>query len=265
VESTTAQLRKYASRTMETVQGYLTSLDARIIAALLSYQGERNLRGHLCEIGAHHGRLFLMLALARRPAERALAIDLFEDDAINTNTRHAGRDKALFANARRLGIKLSDEEVFKTSSLDVEQSDILWRTGGLIRFFSIDGCHLHKYVEHDLGLAEQTLTTQGIIAVDDFFNIDWPDVTLATFDFLRRMDAFTPFAITSKLYLAPRAAAESYKNFLLDGSRAEEISSVEILGQQVLAPRESTLRKGYNLLRGLVRRNDFWPARRLHL
>jgi hypothetical protein len=33
-----------------------------------------------------------MLALARRAGERALAIDLFEDDAINANTQHAGRD-----------------------------------------------------------------------------------------------------------------------------------------------------------------------------
>src|SRR5690242_12416503 len=135
---------KYTDRFMGTVQGYMTSLDARLIAALLKYQDENNIEGHLCEIGVHHGRLFLMLALARRQGERALAIDLFEDDAINSNTRHAGRDRALLANARRLGIELSEEETFKTSSLDVKPSDILARTTGAIRFFSVDGCHLYR-------------------------------------------------------------------------------------------------------------------------
>src|ERR1700757_4122244 len=162
MNKTSMLLDKYIARSMETVQGYLPSLDARLIAALLSNQDENNIMGHLCEIGVHHGRLFLMLALARRSGERALAIDLFEDDAINSNTRHAGRDRALFANARRLGIELSQEETFKTSSLDIGAEDILKRTTGQIRFFSIDGSHLFQPVENDLRLAESTLTAQGI-------------------------------------------------------------------------------------------------------
>src|ERR1700677_4291459 len=128
-------LIKYARSSMESVEGYLTSMDARLIAELLSCQEETGITGNLCEIGVHHGRLFLMLALARRPGERALAIDLFEDDAINANTRHAGRDRALLKNARRLGIDLSDEETFKTSSLDIDANDILQRTTGPVRFF----------------------------------------------------------------------------------------------------------------------------------
>lgn len=163
-------LDKYVARSMETVQDYLPSLDVRLLGALLAYQEENNITGHLCEIGVHHGRLFLMLALARRAGERALAIDLFEDDAINMNTQHAGRDRALFANAHRFGIKLSEEETFKTSSRDIGANDILARTAGHIRFFSIDGRHLYPAVENDLRLAKRTLTPEGIIAIDDFFN-----------------------------------------------------------------------------------------------
>jgi len=112
MNKTSVSLEKYITRSMESVQGYLTSLDARAIAALLSWQDTNNIEGHLCEVGVHHGRLFLMLALARRAGERALAIDLFEDDAINANTRQAGRDRALFANAQRLGIELLEEEIY---------------------------------------------------------------------------------------------------------------------------------------------------------
>ena len=254
MDRTSISLDKYAASSMETVQGYLTPMDAQLIAALLSYQDENNIEGHLCEVGVHHGRLFLLLALARRAGERALAIDLFEDDAINANTHQAGRDRALFANARRLGIELSEQEIFKTSSLDIEATDILTRTTGRIRFFSIDGCHLYREVENDLCLAERTLAAEGIIAVDDFFNKDWADVSFAAYDFLRRTDKVVPFAITSKLYLAGPEAAEKYKTAL--GKRADlaQIYGVQILGREVLALRQGMVKKGYDLLRGLVMR-----------
>jgi Methyltransferase domain len=255
MSKSTISLNKYVSHYVETVQGYLSSLDSRLIAALLSYQHEANIRGNLCEIGVHHGRLFLMLALARREGERAVGIDLFEDDAINTKTQHAGRDRALFANARRLGIDLSEAETIKTSSLDIKPADILKRTGGLIRFFSIDGSHLYRPVENDLRLAEQTLVADGIIAVDDFFNKNWPDVTFATYDFLRRTTAMPPFAITSsKLYLAAPTAAERYKATLARCTDLGQLYHVQILGQDVLALNQSMLNRVCELMRGLVAR-----------
>lgn len=250
--ATSILLDRYIACSMETVRGYLIPLDAQLIGTLLSYQDENNIKGHLCEIGVHHGRLFLMLALARRTGERALAIDLFEDDAINANTQHAGRDRALFANAHRLGIELSEEEIFKTSSLEIEPADILARTTGHIRFFSIDGCHLYQYVENDLRLAERTLIAEGVIAVDDFFNPFWPDVNFAAGDFLRRTDTIVPFAITSKLYLASPTSAEKYKTALAKRADLAQVSCVQMLGREVLAFRQGALRRGYDRLRGLT-------------
>lgn len=246
---------KYITRWMPTVQGYMTPLDARVIGALLSYQNESNIRGHLCEIGVHHGRLFLMLALARRPGECSLAIDLFEDDRLNASTEHAGRDLAIFENARRLGVKLTDQEVFKTSSMGVEPADILARATGPVRFYSIDGSHLYNGVENDLRLAERTLTPDGIIAVDDFFNPGWADVSFAVHDFLRRTDAIVPFAITpAKIYLAPLRAAEKYKAALLRHARAADTELVQVLGKETLRLKQSALRRGYDLLHNAIAR-----------
>src|SRR6202011_1300496 len=90
---------------MFTISGWLRSLDARIIASILAFQADHDIFGNLCEIGVHHGRLFFMLALARRSDERSLAVDLFEDDAINSSShQHRGRDRALFMTARRYSI-----------------------------------------------------------------------------------------------------------------------------------------------------------------
>jgi hypothetical protein len=251
--NTSISLDNYIGRSIETVQGYLTSLDAELIAALLSYQNENKIAGHLCEVGVHHGRLFLMLALARRAGDRALAIDLFEDDAVNANSQHGGRDRALFANAHRLGIELSEEESFKTSSLDIKAADILTRTTGRIRFFSVDGGHLYQHVENDLHLAERTLAAEGIIAVDDFFSVNWADVSFATYDFLRRTDTIVPFAITSaKLYLTAPTAADRYKEALTKRVDLGRISCAQILGREVLTLRRSALRRGYDLFRGQI-------------
>jgi len=148
---------------MGTVQGYLTPLDARLIAALLAYQNQNRIRGYLCEIGVHHGRLFLMLALARQYGERSLGIDLFEDDAINISCQQPGRDRALFVNARRLGIRFSKEETFITSSLDIGPAANLARATGPIRFWSIDGGHLYRQVENDLRLAEATVAPWALL------------------------------------------------------------------------------------------------------
>jgi hypothetical protein len=195
-----------------------------------------------------------MLALARRTGERALAVDLFEDDVINTNTRHAGRNGALFANARRLGIKLSEEEIFKGSSLDITANDILARTTGCVRFFSVDGSHLYRGVENDLRLAAQTLAPDGIIAVDDFFNPNWADVSWATFVFLRETDAVVPFAITSKLYLAAPTMASKYKEALGKCAGLGRISCVQILGRDVLALKESLVERASDMLHNLLTR-----------
>lgn len=246
-------LKKYVTRSMPTVAGYLTRLDADLIAELLTVQDRNDIRGHLCEIGVHHGRLFFLLALARRAGERALAIDLFEDDEMTANTSHAGRDLALFTNARRLGVPLSDEEIFKSSSLDVAATDIHARTAGGIRFFSVDGCHYHRFVENDIRLAAQTITEQGIIAIDDFFNTSWPDVTAATCEFLQSSDALVPFALTSaKLYVAPPAAAERYKAALEHGQQLPNLAIVQFLGRDVITTRHGVFRRGCNTIRGMV-------------
>jgi hypothetical protein len=196
-----------------TVSGYLRSLDARVIASILGFQADNDILGNLCEIGVHHGRLFFMLALARRSDERSLAIDLFEDDAINSlSFEHRGRDRALFTNARRLGISLSEIEVYKTSSFEVKADDILSRTGGPIRFFSIDGGHSYENLENDLVLAKRTLHEAGIIAVDDFFNRDWPEVTFAIYDFIKDTNELIPFLLSpGKIYLARAGTATTYQ------------------------------------------------------
>lgn len=201
-------LDAYIRKHMRGIPGYLSRLDAELIAQLLQWQIVQKVEGGLCEIGVHHGRLFFLLALSRRTGEVALAIDLFEDDAVNTGV-HAGRPQALSRNARKLQVDLTEKEIFKCSSHKVSVEDIVSRAGGGIRFFSIDGGHRYRDVENDLELARQCLSDNGIIAVDDFCSVLWPEVSFATYDFLRNQSEIVPVIVTSsKLYLARRRTEE---------------------------------------------------------
>ena len=239
-ERTTA-VDAYLRYGMFSVAGYLDLLDARIMRLLLAFQGEKGILGNLCEIGVHHGRLFLILALCRRANERALAIDLFEDDKFNFPSRHhRGRDRALITNALRLGISLSEDEILKTSSLDIQEKDILARTVGPMRFFSIDGNHGYRYFENDLRLATRTISNEGIIVVDDFFNVNFPDVTFAAYNFLKNTDEVVPFLVTpSKLYLTRPSMAIAYQAQVRKANliRDAKCSSVHLFGRNAFLMR----------------------------
>jgi hypothetical protein len=62
-----------------------------------------------------------------------------------------------------------------------------------------------------------------------------------------------PFAVTpTKMFLAAAAAADRYRECLRGRSDIGRASPVQILTNEVLNLRDSTLRKGYELVRGAV-------------
>ncbi|MFP5234578.1 MAG: class I SAM-dependent methyltransferase [Acidobacteriota bacterium] len=220
---------RYIRNQMHGVPGFLTTLDAMLMNCILDWQHQRGIAGNLCEIGVHHGRSFLLLALARQDGEVALGIDLFEDDEFNATGIHSERNGAVQRHAQRLGIPLTPREIFKRSSLDLKPADILDRAGGAVRFFSIDGGHRYRHVANDLPLAASCMDDRGIIAVDDFFNPDWPEVSLATMEFLRRRQDCVPFLVgANKIYLCRPAVADLLRHDIVAnrprGSRADSLA-----------------------------------------
>ncbi len=230
-------LRSYLRWKIYSINGYLKSLDARLIAALAGWQSSNKIAGGLAEIGVHHGKLFFLLALSRQTGEKSLAIDLFEDDEMNASTRFEGRSRAFSTHAANLGITLESTEVQKADSLTLTPDDIL-RKVGRVRIFSVDGGHLYHHVAHDLPLVFTTLAPGGVIIVDDFCNSEWPEVTSATYDFVRAQEGkIVPAILTrNKLYLAPPNIASAYGEFATRFAAREKQMSrglVEVMGRMV--------------------------------
>src|ERR1700720_974227 len=165
-------------------EGCMSRLDALVFRKLIAAQSEGGIQGSLAEIGVHYGRSFFLLALGRQESEKSLAVDLFEDDALHTSRRGIGRFGGFKNNCSKFGLNFSEDEILKGSSLELSAEEIVRRVGK-VRFFSIDGGHMYEHVANDLQLANMTLTPDGVICMDDMFCALWPEVAVATFDWLR--------------------------------------------------------------------------------
>lgn len=247
-------LHRYLRKGIHTVSGYLTSIDATAIAAIGEFQTAKGVRGGLCELGVHHGRLFFILANLRRAGEKSLAVDLFEDGEGNSDRVHRGRNTAMFRNVKRLGLEISDEEVLIANTLQVKPDEIIGRVGKP-RIVSVDAGHLYDEVQSDLNLSAQVLADEGVIIADDYFNIYWPDVTTATNDFLAKQNGkFSAFLITpGKLYICRTDYLPLYQEFTRKltassdvKSRTVELNKCQLTG--VRMSRRGTLRHKMNQL-----------------
>jgi hypothetical protein len=93
-------------------------------------------------------------------------------------------------------------------------------------------------VAHDLPLVFSTLAAGGVIVVDDFCNSEWPEVTSATYDFVRAQEGkIVPAILTKKkLYLAPPDIAPAYGAFatrFAAGEKHMRRQLVEVMGRAV--------------------------------
>lgn len=232
-------LDRYLRKEIHGVAGYLATIDAEAIAALGKFQSANGVKGDLCELGVHHGRLFFILAHLRAAGEKALPVDLFLDGAGNDNAIHRGRDKAFFNHLERFRIQLDD--VLTANTLELKPEDLLVKIGKA-RIVSVDAGHLYDEVANDLRLARDILTDDGVIIADDYFNIYWPDVTTATNDFLAQNSDFAPFLITpGKLYICRQSTVELYRGFAVSFTAPNTIRArtVELNKVQLTAARLS--------------------------
>jgi hypothetical protein len=196
------------------VPGWLHWYTARIILDLSRIQVDAGFEGAVGEIGVYMGRLFILLKLLARPHEKAIAIDVFEDQHLNVDQSGRGDRIAFLTNLERWA-STRDVELIQRSSLEVSPEEIIARVGKC-RIISVDAGHTEECTLNDLCLAEAAAADHGIIILDDFFNALWPDVATGTARYL--FDCKTtmrPFAISpKKVYLAREAFHHKYQSEL---------------------------------------------------
>jgi Methyltransferase domain len=230
------RIDRYLRLKFYTIEGYMSRLDAFVFREILVGQIKSGISGSLVEIGVHYGRSFFVLASGRSGDESSLGVDLFEDDELYKNPQAIGRLAGFNANCQKLHFSFSSSEIMKQDSLKLSPDDIVRRVGR-VRFFSVDGGHMYQHLANDLLLAAKVMVPGGIISVDDILNPLWPEVSIATFDWLRSPSVpLVPFLSTQdKLYICNRDYADFYRR-LLDGDsvlRTSTARNIAVLGHPI--------------------------------
>lgn len=196
-------LTTYAQGAYNNVDGWaINDALVRIFLRIDEFQALHRIGGNLCEIGVHHGRTFILMALMRRAAETAIAIDLFGDQDSNIDKSGSG-DRAKFeANVVQYVGSLDNVRVFEQNSMFLsDEARFACRNSRLIH---VDGGHLAENVAYDLHLAQSFLVPGGVIIVDDFTHSGFPGVAEGCFRFFERCTDLKvwPFATGhNKLFL----------------------------------------------------------------
>lgn len=231
----TTQRQAYLKRGYSRIGGWLFPYSARFIDSLLELQLEANVRGSVGEIGVHHGKLFILLALGRRAGEAAFAIDVFGDQHLNRDDSGSGDREIFLTNARRwLGSDSESLDVLQRSSLHVRPEEILERNGP-VRLASIDGGHTEDCVINDLALMQSVLAPKGVVILDDHFNEFWPEVSSGVARYLLDPAArLRPFAITpNKTYFAAAEDIGFYRRGLRSRNDYYYEKSAQLLGSEL--------------------------------
>jgi hypothetical protein len=198
------------------VEGWLLPIDAYAIAMFDEIQRRENIAGNLFEIGAHHGKTSMLLAHTASIDETVGVCDVFEDE---------GGQEAFLANMSRFTeIPPERLSVFAKRSAALTADETTTRC----RFFHIDGGATAEDVFADLVTADRAVMPDGVLAVDDVFNANWPGVSEGFYNFLTtRPDAFVPIFIGgNKVYLTrPEAAAIYEKHWSGEDAQSEFLES----------------------------------------
>ncbi len=207
-------VRQYIRKGNKRVDGWLGRADSEIIRTLMVAQTKSGLAGAVAEIGVHHGKSFILLALCNS-GNKSYAIDVFGQQDLNID--HSGKgDKSIFLeNLADFGIDHENVVIDARSSSEVRPDDIL-NSVGPVRMFHVDGGHHLGAILNDIDLAERSICEGGIIAVDDVFRPEWPEVSIGIFQHIHSGDSdLVAFACGyNKTYLCHPHHAATYRKAL---------------------------------------------------
>ena len=229
------KLQTHVSRNLYRIRGFMQPVDAYAFAGLLRDQARRSLSGCLAEIGVFYGRSFSMLALAAKASDtKAIGIDLFD---IPEQREYV--DAVIEKN------QVDDTSELLAQSSESVSSEAFLKSYGKARFFHIDGGHETHHLHADMSLARKVSSEDFIIVCDDFMNAQYPDLSAAIIEELKKLKGVvSPFMITrSKLYLCNPKHKSHYMDAVESGRLPSGVSTEKFsfLGEELLFVSQSLL------------------------
>ena len=197
---------------------------------LLNAQSANSIRGDMLEIGVEFGTSAFLLLDALHKKEHLTLVDLIKTREWIEGCSGPYSDRTNFTFLEGNSHKL-DPNLLPTGC----------------RWIHVDGGHLYDHVLKDLQLTAHRLSDDGILVLDDFFEIRWPDVTTAFVDFMRTEPGLQPFLLVNRKVYCVRSAetAATYRH-LFEGfvrENANRIGTVKAWDKVAFLGRELLVAK----------------------
>jgi hypothetical protein len=169
---------KYLLYGLSQIEGWgIDAVLAQIFLRLNNFHKQQRIYGNLFEIGVHHGRTAILLALMSSQGEVPVFVDLF--DRQEENFDHSGRgNREIFEANLAKWAPGKTAKILTDNSLSLEFGSIAELRDG-VRFAHIDGAHYREVVLSDIRKTQEILIEGGIVIVDDYFHSGFPGVNEA--------------------------------------------------------------------------------------
>lgn len=162
---------------------------------LLAVQRKLNVAGNILEMGVEHGGTAFLEAASLEETETLTLIDLKQSE------RYAQMAETLPDTLKK---QITFHECSTRSpALDEVQAQ-------RFRFVHIDAGHSMEDVCDDFERFADCVAEDGLLCLDDVFEIRWPGVTEAVFKMVPESNFVPVFFANRKLYLAHKAKADTY-------------------------------------------------------
>jgi hypothetical protein len=171
---------------------------------------EEGIAGDVLEIGVYQGKSAIGTAALRKPGAKFVAVDLFEDlQAENVSRSGIGTGlemkRVFLENVKRFHGETDFVRVITGSSAALRPEDL----GYAFSFCHIDGGHSATETYQDLVLCSTVVMPGGLVALDDYFNVQFPGVGEGAARFFAQLpDGLRPLAIGYNKVLFQRPKAD---------------------------------------------------------
>jgi predicted O-methyltransferase YrrM len=184
------------------IEGMLSDFSIAVMDMLLSLQTRSGISGHIVELGVFRGRSAAVLATHASRDERLILVDVADN----------------FERERLVATYPKTEFLVCTTDLFPSVLSDYRRIAAACRFIHIDASHQFSLTFRELCIADKLLMDGGIIAVDDFANLNYSQNIAAIYKYLfTTRTTLTPLLVTAeKGYLCRRTDFPFYGKFVLD-------------------------------------------------
>eukprot|EP00549_Striatella_unipunctata_P022857 CAMPEP_0118693708 /NCGR_PEP_ID=MMETSP0800-20121206/12070_1 /TAXON_ID=210618 ORGANISM="Striatella unipunctata, Strain CCMP2910" /NCGR_SAMPLE_ID=MMETSP0800 /ASSEMBLY_ACC=CAM_ASM_000638 /LENGTH=334 /DNA_ID=CAMNT_0006591997 /DNA_START=65 /DNA_END=1069 /DNA_ORIENTATION=- len=207
----TKTLSDFLSHSFHEWEGWLGREDMFAMGLVTTIQHRMGIVGSIGEIGVHHGKFAIPIAMFADKSEKFWAADLFDMQEENIDGSGKGDKDVFMTHLKEYGVGSDDSYVQSINSMNLETKQLKEQSFHGFRLISIDGGHTHNITLNDLVFACRMLLPGGVLILDDFVNTGWLGVASGLFSFLnqeKKVGVF--FWGTNKIFLTSSDSIDMY-------------------------------------------------------